>query len=128
MGNELAQRLVPDELWEVAQPLIPPARVRPQGGGRSRVDDRAVFTAITFVLTSGCSWRGVPRVFGVKTPTVHRRFAEWTSMGLWHRLHRATLDRFGDGREVSWTRALVNNVLVRGCADDGRQLAWGPGR
>lgn len=123
MGNELAQRLVPDELWEVVEPLIPPAKVRPQGGGRSRVDDRAVFTAITFVLTSGCSWRGVPRVFGVKTPTVHRRFAEWTSIGLWDQLHLATVDRFGDGAEVSWTRALVDSVSGRAMADGERLSA-----
>lgn len=123
MGNELARRLVPDELWEVVEPLIPPAKVRPQGGGRSRVDDRAVFTAITFVLTSGCSWRGVPRVFGVKTPTVHRRFAEWTSIGLWDQLHLATVNRFGDGREVSWTQALVDSVSGRAVTDGERLSA-----
>ena len=117
MGDELARRLVPDELWEVVAPLIPPARVRPQGGGRARADDRAIFTAITFVLTSGVPWRGVPHVFGVKPPTVHRRFAEWVSLGLWQRLHRETVDRFGAGKEVSWTSALVEGVVARTCED-----------
>lgn len=50
-------RLVPDELWALVEPLIPMAPVRRQGGGIRRVDDRAVFTAIVFVLTSGCAWR-----------------------------------------------------------------------
>ncbi|MFK0239153.1 IS5/IS1182 family transposase, partial [Streptomyces vinaceus] len=25
--------MVPDGLWEIAEPLIPPSKVRPQGGG-----------------------------------------------------------------------------------------------
>ncbi|MEV6235035.1 transposase, partial [Saccharopolyspora shandongensis] len=53
MVDELSRRLVPDELWALVEPLVPAHQVRPQGGGRSRVDDRAVFTAIVFVLTSG---------------------------------------------------------------------------
>lgn len=39
-----------------------------------RVDDRAVFTAIVFVLTSGCAWRYLPPSFGVIVPTAHRQF------------------------------------------------------
>ncbi|WP_198284330.1 transposase [Saccharomonospora xinjiangensis] len=39
--------------------------MRPQGGGPRRVDDRAVFTAIVFVLTSVCAWRQLPSSFGV---------------------------------------------------------------
>lgn len=53
--DELPRRLVPDEFWALVEPLIPPGRMRPQGGGMSWVDDRAVFTAIVFVLTSGCA-------------------------------------------------------------------------
>ncbi|MBC9719716.1 IS5/IS1182 family transposase, partial [Streptomyces sp. TRM66268-LWL] len=25
--------IVPDGLWEIAKPLLPPSKVRPQGGG-----------------------------------------------------------------------------------------------
>jgi hypothetical protein len=61
--DELSRRLVPDELWALVAPLIPPAKTRAQGGGMSRVDDRALFTAIVFVLTSGCAWRHLPPSF-----------------------------------------------------------------
>lgn len=121
MENDLARRLVPDGLWEIVEPLIPPAKVRPQGGGRTRVDDRAAFTAMTFVLTSGCAWRQVPEVFGVAPTTLHRRFLEWASAGLWQRLHRAALDRFGDGWEASWTQAMVKGMLARVPQDDDRR-------
>ena len=108
MVDELSRRLVPDELWALVEPLIPPAKTRPQGGGMSRVDDRAVFTAIVFVLTSGCAWRHLPPSFGVTVPTAHRRFTEWTQAGLWRRLHQAVLDELGsrgliDWRARSWT-------------------------
>jgi hypothetical protein len=49
--DRLSLRLVPDELWALAQPLIPQFTPRPQGGGTAPVDDRAVLTAIVYVLT-----------------------------------------------------------------------------
>jgi transposase len=111
--DELARRLVPDELWALVAPLIPPAKIRRQGGGMSRVDDRAVFTAIVFVLTSGCAWRHLPPSFGVTVPTAHRRFTEWTRAGLWRRLHQAVLDELGAGGQLDWSRAVLDGASVR---------------
>ncbi|MER7506707.1 transposase, partial [Nonomuraea pusilla] len=51
---------VPDGLWEIVRPLLPPARVRPQGGGTRNTPDEAVFAAIVYVLVSGCAWRALP--------------------------------------------------------------------
>jgi transposase len=113
--SELSKRLVPDELWETVQCLIPPNPQRMQGGGRSRVDDRTVFLAIVFVLTSGCSWRRLPPTFGVKVPTVHRRFSQWTAAGLWQLLQRSVASRGGGHNEVRWAQALVEAALARTC-------------
>jgi transposase len=93
--GDLSQRLVPDELWALVERLIPRFTARPQGGGTKPVDDRAVFTAIVFVLTSGCQWRLSPPSFGVTVPPAHRRFIEWTKAGPWRRTHRAVLDELG---------------------------------
>ncbi|MFI7325653.1 transposase [Streptomyces rubiginosohelvolus] len=49
--------IVPDGLWEIARPLLPPDRVRTQGGGVANIDDEAVFAAIIYVLVSGCAAR-----------------------------------------------------------------------
>ncbi len=113
MSGELARRLVPDDLWQLLEPLIPLPRTRPQGGGRSRADNRAVFSAIAFVLTSNCPWRALPPVFGVKPPTVHRRFGEWAALGLWQRLYEKSVACYGEGPEVDWTRALAESVESR---------------
>nr|WP_223208087.1 IS5 family transposase [Actinopolyspora erythraea] len=97
----------------IAAPLLPEHGVRRQGGGRRRAGDRAVFTAIVFVLTSGCSWRQVPPSFGVSVPTAHRRFQEWTHAGVWRRLHRAVLDELGVRGELDWARAVIDGAGVR---------------
>ncbi len=104
---------MPDELWALAEPLIPKFTRRPQGGGTAPVEDRAVFTAIVYVLTSGCGWRELPPSFGVTVPTAHRRFTQWTEAGLWRRLHNAVLDELGSRGEVDWSRAILDAASVR---------------
>lgn len=106
--EQLSARLVSPSLWAVVEPIIPPAKVRRQGGGRGRVCNRAVFTAIVFVLSSGCAWRHLPASFGVTVPTVHRRFQEWTDLGLWVRLRRAAAEGACGTDEIDWIRAVLD--------------------
>ncbi len=73
--DRIGQTLVPDGLWGIVEPLLPLQAERPQGGGIRYRDDRAVVTAIVYVLTTGCAWRHLPAEFGVSKATVHRRFA-----------------------------------------------------
>ncbi|MFG2681296.1 transposase [Streptomyces sp. NPDC048392] len=100
VSADLSKRLVPDELWSLTAPLLPSFTARPQGGGTAPCDERAVFTAVVYVLTSGCAWRHLPPGFGTSPATAHRRFAAWTKAGLWRRLHRAVLDELGARGEV----------------------------
>ena len=113
MAERLGRDLVPDGLWDIVAPLLPAQRERPQGGGTRQVDDRAVFTAIVYVLTTGCAWRHLPAEFGVSKATAHRRFVAWTEAGLWRRLHRAVLDRLGEQARIDWSRAVADAASVR---------------
>src|SRR5687768_18350365 len=106
-------RLISDEPGALVEPLIPPQTARPQGGGTRFVDDRAVFTAVVYVLTTGCAWRHLPAEFGVSKATAHRRFVAWTEAALWRRLHRAVLDRLGEQAAIDWSRAVVDAASVR---------------
>jgi hypothetical protein len=45
--------IVPDGLWEIARPLLPAVRVRPQGGGVANIDDEAVFAASIYERAGG---------------------------------------------------------------------------
>jgi transposase len=104
----------PDDFWQVAQPLIPVPPARPQGGGTPRVNDRAALAAIVYLVQAGCSWRKLPAaLFGVSRATVHRRFTEWTTAGLWERLHQQFLHRLNVVSEIDWSRAIVDSIAVR---------------
>jgi transposase len=111
----MVQTWAPDDFWQVAQPLIPAHRRRPQGGGKRRADDRAVLAAIVYLVQAGCSWRKLPAgaLFGVSRATVHRRFTEWTADGLWERLHQQFLHRLNVISEIDWSRAVVDSINVR---------------
>jgi transposase len=121
--SPLSRRLVPDRLWNIVQPLVPMPKVRPQGGGRSRVGDRAVFVAVVYVLTSGCAWRRLPVSFGIAVPTAYRRFVEWNTVDLWQRIYDAVLaevetgtDDLADGDVeplVDWARAIRDAAKAR---------------
>ena len=113
MREPIGQTLVPDGLWEIVEPLLPAQPQRPQGGGTRYRDDRAVFTAIVYVLTTGCAWRHLPAEFEVSKATAHRRFVACTEAGLWRRLHQAVLDRLGEQAAIDWSRAVVDAASVR---------------
>jgi transposase len=55
----MARPLLPDDLWDVIAPLLPPPRPRPKGGHRP-IENRAAQTGILFVLCSGLPWDMLP--------------------------------------------------------------------
>ena len=59
----VAKQLVPDELWTIIEPLLPPEPLEPNGG-RTRVPNRAAFAGIIYVLRSGIPWRMLPKGSG----------------------------------------------------------------
>ncbi|KAB1977784.1 IS5 family transposase [Streptomyces triticiradicis] len=121
MGSGRWGWIVPEGLWEIARPLLPPARVRPQGGGVADIDDQAVFAAIIYVLVSGYAWRALPPCFGASKSTVHRRFLIWSRAGVWGRLHQKVLELLAGQGLVDLSRAVLDSAHVR--AKKGGELA-----
>jgi transposase len=111
MTPELKRRLVPDDLWALVEPRIPPTPVRPQGGGRPRVGPRNILIAIVYVLMADVSWRRLPSTLGVTTPTVYRRYLEWHESGLWTALLNATEHQ--EGETAAWMGAIAQAALNR---------------
>src|ERR1039458_850428 len=65
------------------EPLIPLPRrstnrvyLRKPGGGRKPMPPRQIFSAIVYVLRTGCQWKALPREFG-SASAVHLHFQKW---------------------------------------------------
>jgi transposase len=107
------EKWCPEPLWLLASALLPDAPQRHQGGGRRRLDDRAVLAAILYVLQTGCAWSALPTSFGISAPTAHRRFTEWVKADVFAQLHQRMLDLLGSAEAIDWSRASVDAMQVR---------------
>src|SRR5919205_3313622 len=108
----MAKELVPDELWNTIEPLLPEEPPKPKGG-RPRVDDRSALAGIIFVLKSGIPWEMLPQEMGCGSGvTCWRRLREWQRAGVWERLHQAFLDRLGATDKIDWSRASVDSAFA----------------
>ena len=78
----MSKQLVPDAMWEIVEPLIPPEPPKPKGG-RPRVPDRACLTGIVFILKTGAPWEALPRELGCGSGmTCWRRLSDWQRAGM----------------------------------------------
>jgi transposase len=82
---------LPDRLWVVMEPSLPPAAPQPKGG-RPPAPARRAMEAIWFVMRTGCPWRALNATTLCSSATAERRFREWKRAGVFERLHRASLD------------------------------------
>jgi transposase len=112
----LADEFVPDELWALAELLLPiPPRPPPYCGRRRTISDRACLAAIVFMAPYLDPWRLLPaRELGCGSPsTCWRRLTEWAAAGVFEQLHLAALDRLGRQGQLDWSRASVDTMSVR---------------
>ena len=108
----MAKLLVPDDLWAVIAPLLPPERPKPKGG-RPRVPDRAALSGIVFVLRSGLPWEMLPAEMGCGSGmSCWRRLRDWHEAGVWAALHRALLERLQAAGQIDWSRACLDSATV----------------
>jgi transposase len=126
----MAKPLVPDELWAIVEPLLPPHPPRPHGGRRP-VDDRACFTGILFVLKTGIAWEDLPQEMGCGSGmTCWRRLVAWHKVGVFERLHEELLARLRAEGLRDTDYAVIDSGSVRavfGGAED-RAQPHGPGQ
>ena len=102
----LADRLLPDQLWQRIQPLLPPPPSQARGGAPRTVPDRACMAAIIFMTRTSTPWALLPvGEFGCgSVTTCWRRFAEWAAAGVFERLQELLVDELGAAGQLDWSR------------------------
>jgi transposase len=110
----MARPLLPDDLWAVIGPLLPPPPEPGPRGGRPPVGNRAALTGILFVLKSGLPWEMLPAEMGCGSGmTCWRRLRDWQAAGVWTRVHAELLARMRGADLIDWPRASVDSCAVR---------------
>ena len=110
----VAPWVVPDELWELVEPLLPRRERRFRYPGRKRFPDREALSGILFVLHTGIGWQQLPAELGFGSGvTCWRRLDEWQRAGVWEQLHQLLLTRLRASGEIEWSRAVVDSSQIQ---------------
>ena len=108
-----ADRLVPDELWEAVEPLLP-EHPPSKKGGRPRLSDRKCLAGIIFVLRHGIGWEHLPQELGCGSGmTCWRRLREWQEAGVWQQLHEVMLAKLNNAGLLDFSRVMVDGAIVK---------------
>jgi transposase len=109
----VAKPLLPDALWEIIGPLLPPQVPSPKGG-RPPVPHRAALTGILFVLKTGIGWEDLPAEMGCGSGmTCWRRLRDWQLDDTWDKIHAVLLERLDEAGRIDWSRAAIDSSSVR---------------
>jgi transposase len=103
-------RLLPEELWQRVQPLLPVPPPRPRGGVARRVPDRNCVAALIFMTRTSTPWALLPaRELGCGSATTRwRRFDEWARAGVFEQL-QALVDELGEAGRIDLGRVRVDS-------------------
>src|SRR5260221_11251022 len=103
----MAKPLLPDELWEIIEPILPPWTPSPKGG-QPRLDDRKALTGILFVLKTGIPWEDLPQEMGCGCGmTCWRRLRDWQADGTWEKIHEILPDRLRGADKLDLPRGII---------------------
>ena len=116
----MARPILPDELWAIIEPVLPPLPPPNPKGGRPTVGNRETLTGILFVLKTGIPWEDLPCEMGCGSGmTCWRRLRDWQADGVWDRVHRELLSRLRGAEKIDWSRAIIDSSSVRAAYGGG---------
>jgi transposase len=107
-------KLLPDDLWAIIEPILPPLPPPGPLGGRPPISHRQALTGILFVLKTGLPWEDLPAEMGCGSGmSCWRRLRDWQAAGVWDRVHAALLGRLHGAGKLDWSKCAVDSSSVR---------------
>ena len=73
---------------------------------------RQVFSAIVYVLRTGCQWKALPKEFG-SASAIHLHFQQWHRAGFFVALWRAGLAEYDEMEGIAWDWQSVDGAMVK---------------
>lgn len=102
---------VPDELWELIQPILD--ELDPVAAtGRPRVDPRAALDAIIYRMRTGCQWNHLPKQFPDDS-SVHRTFQRWVQLGVLDRMWAVMTQECEELGGVDWEWQAADGAMSK---------------
>jgi transposase len=108
---------VSDVLWSKIGPLVPARKRQPgrkyqrkPGAGRRPLPARQVFSAIVYVLRTGCQWKALPKEFG-SSSAVHAYFQRWQREGFFLKVWKAGLAEYDEMEGIAWNWQSIDGAM-----------------
>jgi len=102
-------RKLSDKQWEILSSLLP--RQDFSRGGRPRAEDRKVFEAIRWVLTTGAQWDEVPDKYG-SGKTAWKRFSQWKRQGVLKDVWQKLLVMLDSEGKIVWDVTYLDGTFA----------------
>jgi transposase len=108
---------VSDAFWAKVEPFVP-AFTRPEGrhyrrqpgGGRKPMAARQIFSAIVYLLRTGCQWKALPSDYG-SASAIHAHFQRWQKGGFFLRLWQAGLAEYDEMEGIAWRWQSIDGAM-----------------
>jgi hypothetical protein len=102
-------RKLSEKQWSIIEPLLPKQDF--SRGGRPRVDNRQIFEAIRWVLTTGAQWDEVPTKYG-SGKTAWKRFTAWKKQGVWKKIWQQLLVMLDKQDKITWEVSYLDGTFA----------------
>ena len=102
--SSLARRL-PESVWAVFEPILPP--VVWCGEGRKPASNHACLHGLLYVLVTGIGWEYVPACFPCGK-TIQARLDRWLELDAFRRAWRRLAEEYHRTHGVNWDQVLVD--------------------
>ena len=98
-------RDVPDDVWAVFEPILPP--VVWKGNGRKPKGNRECLHGLFYLLIAGIGWEMLPVCFP-SYKTIQRRLKRWLELDCFHQAWTQLAQRYERLRGINWDKVLLD--------------------